>query len=73
MDWMKGISLDQDPDYIEISEPQSNTEMNTTLPVYIQGTLPEKTIVGLADFVYNLSTCSLPQSEGKDFTYLTES
>jgi hypothetical protein len=73
MDWMKGISLDEDPDYIEISEPESNTELNTTLPVYIQGTLPEKTIVGLAEFVYNLSTCALPQSEGKHFTYLTES
>jgi hypothetical protein len=66
MDWMKGVPLGKDPDYTEIPDSPPNTEGNATLPVFIEGTLPEKTIIGLAEFVYNLSTCVLPQTEGKD-------
>jgi hypothetical protein len=71
MDWMKGIPLDEDPDYTEIPVSQSDTEVDPTLPVWIEGSLPEKTIIGLTEFVYNLSTCVLPQTEGKDRLIIT--
>jgi hypothetical protein len=64
MDWLEGIRLDQDPQCRTSWEPYNST-INTPIDNSVIVTLPETIVTDLAQFVYNLTMCPIPESECK--------
>ena len=59
MDWVEGTPLYEDPQYhANCSHPRNATDS-------VIFTLPEKTVIDLAEFIYNLTTCPIPENECK--------
>jgi hypothetical protein len=56
MDWIDGVPLDKDSQYEVIEYDDSGT-------LHRNITLPNQIIPQLAEFVYNLTTCRIPQTQ----------
>jgi hypothetical protein len=62
MDWVEGTLLDEDPQYrANWTHPPANSTIRDSVII----TLPEKTVTDLAEFVYNLTMCLIPENECK--------
>jgi hypothetical protein len=59
MDWVKGIPLYEIVKYHKVGQVIDGL-MNYSL---VESTIPRRTVTQLAEFVYNLTTCSLPRAE----------
>jgi hypothetical protein len=64
MDWLEGILLYRDPQY-RAGSALYNTTTNTTIDDSIVISLPEKIVTDLAEFIYNLTMCPIPENECK--------
>jgi hypothetical protein len=62
MDWLEGTLLYRDPQYHTI---WADAATNVTIGDSVTVTLPEKIVTDLAEFVYNLTMCPIPENECK--------
>jgi hypothetical protein len=70
MDWIEGKALSEDMVYKQVTRPGSDGK-STSIQV---ATIPEKNIITqLAEFVYNLTTCPIPEIESMSFCCVSDS
>jgi hypothetical protein len=70
MEWINGVTLWDDTD-TNFTELDYQSPTNESIMRY-NITIPEKTALDLAEFVYNVTTCPIPVAESNDVWYFTD-